>query len=95
MRLFYCNVQLPLLFVSVFHLPLCLEVEERAWEMHQSEPAESVVLICVVYCTVSASRENGKLNRSFLSHRRSVCRFCAFAYPSLIPSHKAIETQEV
>jgi len=39
--------------------------------MHRSEQAESTVLICVVYCTVSASREKSG-DTSFLAEGRRV-----------------------
>lgn len=51
--------------------------------MHWSEPAESIVLICVVYGAVSAGRKNSKLNGSFLSGRRSARRLSAFGITQL------------
>lgn len=48
-------------------------------EMHWGEQAESIVLICVVCCTVSASRENSKRNGIFaFSQKVSASLLCFF-----------------
>lgn len=50
--------------------------------MHWSEQAQPIVFICVVCCTVSASGENGKLNRSFpFSQKVSVSPLCFYIIP--------------
>lgn len=83
-EVFYCTVEPPLVFSLPPATVLLFSLSRgESKEMHWSEQAESIVLICVVYCTVSASRENGKLNGSFLSHRRSACCCCAFCVTQL------------